>query len=190
MNRAVLCDQRARIDADDASCWEEFLQNAQGLVIVLLRKGGYEHKFVGDKKVGVTCGQDFCFKMDRFRHGQRADCECSALCGRGVLQASEVLLECCVVVVRHVIRQHCDDRAFVAKSAKIVDMAVCIIAGKSIAEPMNGRNPKVVPEFGFEFCLVEVWVSVGVFQHTFGGEEVSGAIGFDGSTFEDEGHTS
>src|SRR3972149_473849 len=184
MNRAQTDDDLVAAQTDYLPVRKEFAQYAQRLPIVGIGEHGCEHDFVGDIKVRVACRQTRPVGIDRARAGQHHDVQFVAILVPRALQPLIILLETAIVFISRIRFEDADYRVWVDKSGDVVDMAIRVVTGDTLAQPNNTSDAKRLLEQPFDFGAAHFRITILIEQALLGGETGPGAVDLDGTPFE------
>src|SRR3972149_4403792 len=184
MNRPQADDDLVAAQTDYLPVRKKFAQYAQRLPIVGIVEHGCEHDFVGDIKVRVACRQTRSVGIARARAGQLHDVQFVAILVRRALQPLIILLETAIPFLSRIRFEGAADRVRVDKSGDVVDMAIRVVTGDTLAQPNNTSDAKRLLEQPFDFGAAHFRITILIEQALLGGETGPGAVDFDGSPFE------
>jgi len=187
MEGAEAPDEVHGVNADDRAIGKQFRQRAKRDAVFRIVEGRDQHCRVGDIKVGVAGRQALAVEAERRRHRER-----NHLYPRTVFQAHSfkpfaIFLEDRVIGVAGIVLAAQHHGFGVDEAAKVIHMAVRIVAGNALPEPQNVPHAEVLAQGRFDLFLVQARIphlDSGIEQALFRSQKGSLTVHVDAAAFE------
>jgi hypothetical protein len=187
MDCAEAEDQVATGNGDDLAIGEKFGEGGERDAIVWIAEGGDEDDAIGDVEIGVAGGETLSGEEDGFGHGEGFDAQGLAGFIFHLLEEREIFLERGVIGFGWIWFDDRDNRGRVDEAGEIVDVAVGIVAGDTVAEPENVGGTEIIAQDIFDFGAGHPGIARldRAEEALFGGEQGAAAIHVNAAAFED-----
>ena len=188
MDRAEAEDEVAAGNGDDLAIGEQAGEGGEGDAVIWVAEGGDEDDAVGDVKIGVACGKALAGEKYWLGHGEGFDAQGLAGFIFHLLEQGEIFLEWSVIRFGGIWFDDRDNRERVNEAGKIVDMAVGVVAGDTVAEPEDVGGAEVIAEDGFNLIARHSGIARldRAEKAFFGGEQGAAAIYVNAAAFQDD----